>query len=398
MELLQFKPIYEFFTINDIAILDIAVTNKKWRKQILSIFKSIVIDTADNVRILDDTFMFKSFFDYIRLRQIAITGYVFNYALTKNPSRYCMPKQNNCFVQYLKIFKKNMKGRQLINIINDFRNLKSLLFNCNEISYGNQYADEYHYERYPHSFKNYLLINFTKMNGKQILETKLENLHICFSSVGRFHILADIISASPNLKKIFIRTNGKDYLPLIFDILKKRQINNIQIYDNTIYDKTRFGIVPQILCAIHSVVKLEIHVGDISGGYGHLYQTIIILYIGNNLTLNKVSFVLQYIISHDEIQLIFDHCPNIEILSLVEDYNFESPEYLYLFDNHIRYPPKLESIIFHNEDNNINIIKAIREIKTIKTIYISFCQYDNTIHPCLEQLIEEYSHIEFKAI
>jgi hypothetical protein len=350
--------------------------------------------------------MFTCFFNYIKLRQIALTGYVFNYELSK---RYDMPKQNDRFVQYLKIYKKNMKGRQLINLLHKYKKLKSLLLNSNEYHYGNSYNDEYHYQRYPRNFRQYILVNFSKMSAvlsHSLKDLQLEHLYICFSGSNAVMLLSDIINASP-LKKIILKTSGRGYLPLIFDILKKRQINEIQIYDNTICDKTQFDIVLQILSNIHLnnfVTKLEIHTGDISGGNANFYQTVVILYVGelpsNELPSIKISFVIQYIISYDEMQMIFDHCPNMNILSLIEYYNFEDPEYIYLFDNNIRYPPKLDTIILHDESNEINMLKIINEIKTIKKIYISFYIYEdkNDLPPFFTQLMEAHPHIEFIRI
>jgi len=394
LQLLEFQAVYDFLTIYDISKLDCSITNKKKRKFLFSIFKTITINTINEAIINDDLFIFKSFFDYIKKRKLAISGYVFNYTLTKKTNRYYMPNQNNDFIQYLKIFRINMKEKQLINILYKYKNLKTLLLNSNETIRGCEYNDEYHYWQYSKKFRQYISINFTKIKNI-IIESllNLENFYICFSS-NKLPII-NIINASPNLKKIIIKTDGNNYLPLIFCILEKKQINEIKIYDSTICNKSQFCLVVKILDAIAlrgNIIKLEMNTGDISGGNGHLHQTIIILYT-NNI---KISFVIHYIICHNEMQLIFNHCPNLEFLSIAE--HFDEPEYFYLFNHNILYPSKLETIVLNNESNEIHILNVINEIKTIKKIYISFYMCDDELPPFLIHLMEVYKHITFIKI
>lgn len=378
--------IFEFLSIDDISSFDIAYTNKKFRKDILLFFQNLKIDTKKDANKNADYFIDRQFYKYINCRQISMTSHViFNNKLT-----YILENtyNTNC-VEYLKIFEQNLNIEQLTYIFSRFRNLRTLSFGSNM---DNEYNNELHYEMYPECFNYIKLINFIDNNYKfSIEDTLIEYLYLVCTNLP-YEICYQIILASKKLKKISIRTNNNGFFDLILIILEIRSIEEIEIYDNTIINEFNFNkiidIIDKLLMMNLPILKLKFDVEDISGGNNHLYQTIITI----NTKKIKIRFVLQYVINSIEVGLLLDKCQYLRELSVIEDFNGNIPEYLYLFNIDLTFPNTLEVINICSFDEEI-IFNIIDRIKTIKKINIDFIFYDEI--EILKIIEKDNKNIEF---
>ena len=394
MKILYCNQIYDFLSIKDFSNFDIACTNNKLRKYILSVLPHIIFNTESDANLNEDYFKDLEFLKYIKLRKISLTSFViFNgrldYIQNKNKNKNILNKKN--FINYLKIFQENIKIEQLINILSNYKYLKKLLIGTN-IDENNDY--ELHYEMYPQSFSHIKLINFINNTSIfKIKNTSLEYIYIVCKNLS-YDFCYNLILSSKKLKKLSIKTNDKNFLNLIIVALNIKTIEKIEIYDNTLFNNLQFEKIFSIFNELKklnfSIIKLKIDTEDISGGNGHLYQTIIIIQT-NKI---KISFVLQYIINSSEFQYIFNNCPYLEELILEEDLNTNS-EYSYLLDNYVslNFSSSLINIQICTF-NEINIYKIIDKFKTIKNIYINDKIFLIDINT-LEIIKNNYKNINF---
>jgi hypothetical protein len=364
--------IFDFLSIDEVSSIDIAYTNKKMRKDILLLFKNLKINTEKDANLNKDYFMDIQFYKYINQRQIPITSYtIFN-----NRLKYILEKPlsyNNNLIQYLKIFEENIKIKQLEEILTKYTKLKTLSFGSNMDEFKNsEFRDsELHYELYPNIFNHIKLINFTDNdNNFRIDNTVLEKLYLVCTNLP-YDICYKIILASTKLKKISIRTNNDGFFDLISSILKINTIEEIEIFDNTLKTRLYFdkilNIFNELLKMNLQIIKLKFDVEDITGGNGHLNQTIITIYTAKI----KIKFVLQYIIHHIEVEYILNKCQYVKELSIKEEFNSEIPKYSFLLNIRHLLPSTIETITICIFDEN-NIKKIINKIKTIKKINIDF--------------------------
>lgn len=379
MKVLYFHQIFDFLSIKDFSNFDIACTNKKLRKYILSVLPNIIFNTENDVNVNEDYFKYFEFLKYIKSRKISLTSFiVFNgrldYILKKNKNIF--NKKN--FINYLKIFEENIKIKQLINILSDYKYLKKLLIGTNIDENNN---NELHYEMYPQSFSHVRLINFiNNISIFDIKNTSLEYIYFVCKNLS-YDFCHNLILSSKKLKKLSIKTNDKNFLNLIIVALNIKTIEEIEIYDNTLFDNLQFEKIFSIFNELKklnfSIIKLKIDTEDISGGNGHLYQTIIIIQTYKI----KISIVLQYIINSNEFQYIFNNCPYLEELILEEDLNRGNPEYSYLLNNDIslNFTSSLINIQICTFDE-LNIYKIIDKFKKIKNIYIKYIIFLNEIN------------------
>jgi hypothetical protein len=199
-----------------------------------------------------------------------------------------------------------------------------------------------HLEMYPHIFaRDVHLAQFNTDMVYNIPETlSLKVLEIIHTGLPIEVITSILIAARYSIESITIKTNDK-CIELIPIAIQMNNIKYIKIYDNTTLED--FHKVLEFLS--EEFIELHIYVSDISGGNGHLYQTHITL-ISNNIV---IQFVLQYVITSDNLQDIFTICTNLFTLELSENFNSEFPIYQYIFNADIVFPKKITKLILTDE-------------------------------------------------
>jgi len=250
-----------------------------------------------------------------------------------------------------------------------------------------------HFEMYPEVFSYLIdLKEFVQEEFNLDQYNNVKNIDISYTGMP-VHIAYDIIMRSNNtLEKICMKTNDSKFIHLILMLTQLDNIKKIKIYDNTSIDD--FNAIPIMLSEFiernYSVTELRLYVSDISGGNGHLYQTHITLIVEKNESKNiEIQFVLQYIIIPQNLQDIFNLCPNLIILDISENFNGDFPTYFYLFGHNIIFPKILNILLFLDDQEDITTINnAIYEIKTLKYIYYKLI-------PNIENIIQSNNLIKF---
>ena len=242
-----------------------------------------------------------------------------------------------------------------------------------------------HFEMYPEIFSN--LIDIKEFNIEDFNLDQYNNAReINLSYIGMpVWVAYNIIIRSNNLlEKISIKTNDSKFINLISIISQFDNIKKIQIYYNISIDD--FNPIPIFLSEFiernYLVTELRLYVSDISGGNGHLYQTHITLIVQKNEDkMIEIQFVLQYIITSQNLQDIFNLCPNLVTLDISENFDSDFPTYLYLFGYNIIFPNTLNIIVFlDDQENTENIERIINQIKTVNNIYYKLIpNIENTI-------------------
>ena len=231
-----------------------------------------------------------------------------------------------------------------------------------------------HFEMYPDAFG----IHLEKFNLDLELNIGDTKIEMSYSKLP-FDIAYDkILSLIDSIEEIIIKTNISGHIELIPLLIPFSNIKKIQIYDNTTAE--HFDKILNIFIKLNELhifaTELKIYASDISGGNGHLYQTHMTIVAAHI----EIQFVLQYIITPNNIQEIFKLCPNLLKLDISEDFNSESPEYLYLFNNSITFPKLLNTIKLDKQDNTSNIQAAINEIPSLQHIYYNGIYKDEEAH------------------
>jgi len=250
-----------------------------------------------------------------------------------------------------------------------------------------------HFEMYPEIFSN--LIDVQEFNMEKFNLDRYNNakeIDLSYTGMPVWVAYNIIIRSNNCLEKISIKTNDSNFINLIPIIFQFNNIKKIKIYDNTSIDD--FNSISIILSEFiernNLVTELRLYVSDISGGNGHLYQTHITLLVQKNEDkMIEIQFVLQYIITPQNLQDIFNLCPNLVTLDISENFDSEFPTYFYLFGHNIIFPNTLNIIILLDpQENTTNIECIINEIKTVNHIYYKLI-------PNIENTIQSNLSIQF---
>jgi hypothetical protein len=372
MSLLINSTIIDYLTIFDVSALDCACTNKKIREYILSLFTNAVISIdCDKYQHL---FNCGNFIQYIKIRKLYIT----NWFVLNNLDYFLNCELLYHYVNSLKIMEYNIPLSQLNFIINNFDKLSMLVLGEINLKNGSEY--EAFHDIFPFYGSKLINISDDILECKINKYLKLEYLYLMCENIP-YDVCLQLINMSPKLKKIQIRTIGKNFSNLILIAMKKQHINFIEIYDKN----TSIEIILNILINCECI-GLRINVQGFN--YIQNIETIITIFTKNM----SIRCILPFIIKLNHVKKIFNLCPNLNELSIEEDIDGDYGEFNYLFLGDLIFPPTLENI-FIDSYNNLIIEKIINRVKNIKYIYIEFI-LDFEIDG-LNNLKKKYTNIEF---
>ena len=223
--------------------------------------------------------------------------------------------------------------------------------------------DRDHLEMYPNIFEKDINLELFDYDSIYSIpeETQLKKIDISHTGLP-IKIIENLIMASKNIEDITIKTNESGYINLFLIAIKMDKIKKIKIYDNTMMEN--FYIIMEMIIKLSDKISdIKIYVSDISGGNGHLYQTHITI-----ISDIEIQFVLQYIITPNNLQNIFNKCINLSILNISEDFNADFPTYSYIFGQNIIFPKKLTTLILLSDTEKEIIEIANSEILTLDNI------------------------------